>query len=380
MRARAHVTNRHATWLELFFDLVVVVVIAQAAHGIKDHPTMTEIIKNIALFLPVWMIWAGHTVYATRFDTDDVFYRVLTFGQMFAVAVIAVEFHHLGAGHSSVYAAAYVAARLLLLILLLRVHLHLPDMRKATRLYLTGFGIDVLFWLASFAVPAPGRFVLWGIGFSVSMITPWIGWWRKWLAAIPVDATHIPERFGLLNIIVLGEAVVGLVGGLSEIYWTIGVLLTAALGFLSAVVIWWTYFTYLEEVSERISIGSGQPYMYSHIPFILGVAGVGIGLEKLIASAHEPVASSSGVWIYCGGAILWALAFYAIQRASIPDVGTRRLNWHYLWSPLAFMAVAWFGVAWPSLIAQSVITGIFLCLLVLQSLRGREETDLPQDS
>lgn len=376
MRAHAHATHRHATWLELFFDLVFVVVIAQLTHAIKDHLTIAEILKSVALLLPVWWIWAAHAVYATRFDTDDPFYRVMTFGQMFAVAVIAVELHHFDAEHSSVYAAAYVAARLLSLIMLLRVHIYLPDMRTATRLYLTGFSIDVLFWLASFAIPAPGRYVLWGIGFSVVFITPWIGWWRGWLAEIPVDATHIPERFGLLNIIVLGEAVVGVVAGVAGIEWTIKVFLIAALGFTSAIVIWWTYFSYLEKVSKRIAIGSGQPYMYSHIPFILGVAGAGIGVEKLITSANEVSAGSSGVWTYCGGAFLWALSFYAIQQTSVPQAATRQRSRRYLWSLPAFAAVAWFGVTWPSWLAQTVITGIFLFLLVLPSPKAHESNNV----
>lgn len=370
MRATSHASNRHATWLELFFDLVFVVVIAQIVHGIKDHLTVAEIVKGIALFLPVWWIWVGHTVYATRFDTDDVLYRVATFAQMFAVAVLAVELHRFDGAKSTTFAAAFVMARLLLWGLLFRVHVCLPEVRKATTLYLAGFGAGMLFWVASLAVPPPGRYLLWGIGLSIDFLTPWIGWWRKWLLEIPVDATHIPERFGLLNIIVLGETVVGVVAGVARMEWTFEVFLTALLGFVSAVVIWWTYFSYLEDVSEKISIGSGQPYMYSHIPYIIGVAAIGIGVEKLITSAPEPLASSSGVWVYCAGSILWALSFYAIRRVSTPQLDTRRLNLRYLLSLLGFLAVAWFGVAWPSLAVQAVVAGIFLSLLVFPARKA----------
>ena len=104
-------------------------------------------------------------------------------------------------------------------------------------------------------------------------------------------------------------------------------------------------------------------------------AQVGTGMERLIASAQEPVVSSGGLWVYCGGGILWALAFYAIQRVSIPHVLTREMNWRYLWGLLAFIAVAWFGRTWPSLIAQAVITVVILCLLVLSPRPGREETE-----
>ncbi|MEN8184362.1 MAG: low temperature requirement protein A [Myxococcota bacterium] len=368
MRAKAHASHRHATWLELFFDLVFVVAIVQLTHGVKDYLTSAEVIKAIALFLPIWWIWAGHTVYATRFDTDNVLYRILTFTQMFAVVVMAVSLHDFGAERSLDYGAAYVVARATLLFLLWRAHVHVPEVRSATRLYLTGFGVGASLWAISLAVPVPLRYALWVAGFSIDFFTPWLGWWRKWLAEIPVDATHIPERFGLLNIIVLGEAVAGLVAGVSEVEWTIQLLVTAPLGFLTAVVVWWTYFSYLEEAVQGISIGSGQPYMYSHIPFVLGVAGVGIGIEKLIASVNEPVVSAGGVWIYCGGAALWVVSFYAIQLVSTPRVITRRVSWLYLASVVAFGAVAWLGVAWSPLVAQAALAGVFLSLL---AARGR---------
>lgn len=77
--------ERHATWLELFYDLVLVVAVSQVAHVLSLDHSPKGIVIAIGLFVPVWWVWAGHTVYATRFDTDDLVYRLLTFLQMFAI-------------------------------------------------------------------------------------------------------------------------------------------------------------------------------------------------------------------------------------------------------------------------------------------------------
>jgi low temperature requirement protein LtrA len=63
------VRERHATWLELFFDLVFVVAVAQLADGLAEHHDGRGMLEFLALFVPVWWAWAGFTFYANRFDT-----------------------------------------------------------------------------------------------------------------------------------------------------------------------------------------------------------------------------------------------------------------------------------------------------------------------
>jgi low temperature requirement protein LtrA len=52
-------TNRHATWLELFYDLVFVVVIFQLAHNLEEDFSLNGFLGFLALFVPVWWSWTG---------------------------------------------------------------------------------------------------------------------------------------------------------------------------------------------------------------------------------------------------------------------------------------------------------------------------------
>ncbi|HUI37213.1 MAG TPA: low temperature requirement protein A, partial [Gaiellaceae bacterium] len=78
--------DRRATWLELFLDLVFVAAIAQVAATLSADPTAAGFGRYLVLFLPIGWAWAGFTFYATRFDTDDLVYRLLTLLGMFAIA------------------------------------------------------------------------------------------------------------------------------------------------------------------------------------------------------------------------------------------------------------------------------------------------------
>ena len=74
--------ERHASWLELFHDLVFVAVVSQLSENLSHDISWTGILSFIALFIPVWFAWIGATFFASRFGTDDLAHRILTLLQM----------------------------------------------------------------------------------------------------------------------------------------------------------------------------------------------------------------------------------------------------------------------------------------------------------
>jgi hypothetical protein len=52
--------ERHATWTELFFDLVFVVAVAQLAAGLHADATLDGAIAFVGLFAPVWWTWTNY--------------------------------------------------------------------------------------------------------------------------------------------------------------------------------------------------------------------------------------------------------------------------------------------------------------------------------
>src|SRR5512134_1872559 len=94
MTARApHEPHRASTPLELFFDLVFVVAIAQAAaglhHAIAEAHALEGLLGYAMVFFAIWLAWLNFTWFASAYDTDDVPYRVAVFIQMGGALLMA---------------------------------------------------------------------------------------------------------------------------------------------------------------------------------------------------------------------------------------------------------------------------------------------------
>lgn len=227
--AEAERTARKVTWLELFFDLIFVAAVSQVAEPLREHYSFLELARFTPLFVLIWWAWTGHTVFSTRFDTDDVVQRGLTLLQMFAVAVMAANAKDaLDSRSSAGFAAAYAAVRLVLVAQYVRAR-HIVEARPLTTRYLAGHGFAAILWLMSALIPAPGRFWIWAVAFAIDLGTPWLAIPHS--VRIPPDAAHLPERFGLFMLILLGESVVAVMHGMeSQEDWPVSAAISAFLG------------------------------------------------------------------------------------------------------------------------------------------------------
>src|SRR4051812_15927170 len=75
-------SDRHSTWTELFYDVVFVVAVAAVGKRLAEDVSWRGFAEFWLLFLAVWYSWMGHTVYADRFDSDDLIHRGFTGLQM----------------------------------------------------------------------------------------------------------------------------------------------------------------------------------------------------------------------------------------------------------------------------------------------------------
>lgn len=304
--------TRHATWLELFYDLVYVVVIARLAHLITHphghHITLHQYAEFAVLFVPVWWAWTGHTMFQNRFDPDDALHRVLTLLQMLAACFMAVFITRAFGENANAFALSYAAIRILLIVMYCRVHRSNDETADVTRLFITGFSCGVLLWLSSVFVPAPWKFWLWGAGLLIDMVTPWIG--RVRLAKASVHAEHLPERLGLLSIIVLGESIVGIIGGIESSGITYETLLAMAFGFLLLGAIWWLYFHSLEVSLMNAEYTNGQLAIYGHLPVYIGLVTIAAGVKFGISGELSSVETAA---LLCGGMLLFLLPLQIIH-------------------------------------------------------------------
>ena len=83
--------ERKVTWTELFYDLVFVVAVSGLGARLLADPTLRGAAVFTGLFVPLWWAWAGFTLYADRYDTDDLGQRILAVAQMATIALLAAS-------------------------------------------------------------------------------------------------------------------------------------------------------------------------------------------------------------------------------------------------------------------------------------------------
>jgi low temperature requirement protein LtrA len=302
-------TDRHATWLELFYDLVFVVVISQLAHNLEEDFSLYGFLGFLALFVPVWWSWTGAAFYATRFDTDDLGHRILILLQMVGAAALAVNVPDGLGSDSAGFALSYAAIRIILVLEYMRTgrSKFFSSATPLIRRYTRGFLCAAVVWIISAFIPPPFRFVLWGIGLIIDFATP-ISVGRLHSQFAP-HISHLPERMGLFTIIVLGESVLGVVVGVSDIEFDIYSMSTLALGLSIPFSLWWLYFDSVDgapirAIREKGRIGVYSLWLIGHFPLVVAITSVGVGLRHIIPNLHELALSYSEQWLVCGSVAL----------------------------------------------------------------------------
>jgi low temperature requirement protein LtrA len=315
--------GRHATWLELFFDLVFVLAIAELAHYLHDHLTVGGFLGFAFLFLPVWLVWSNFSYYADLFDVDGSLYRVMMLVTMLFSISLAVNINIALDGGSAGFAASYVALRVLLVGLYAWAWRWVEETRALATWHIAGFSAGAVIWAASLLVPESARYWVWGLGLLVEMATPILAQFLV-LDDAPVQRSHLPERFGLFTIVVLGESVLVTGVGVSDTEWATSSVVVAVLGFAAVGCLWWLYFDHVVDesaVEHAFTNGVrellvGFSWAYLHLAIYIGLAATAVGIEFAIEGAIDPTLGSGARAALCGGVGLYLLAVSVLHPLS----------------------------------------------------------------
>ena len=308
-------TDRRVTFLELFFDLVFVVVIAQLAQRLAEHPSWGGVGWFVFLFYAVWSSWINGTLYYDLHGTNDVSVRVFTFLQMLAVAVMAVFVRDVPESGAAGFALAFAANTFVLVVLWFRTGVHDPNHRAASLPYSAAYLVAGLLFAGSAAVEAPWIYWLWAIALGVEAVGQLVAY-RVWTpptdqgGALFAATPSLIERLGLFVIIVLGEVIVGAVNGMAELKpITSQGIVIGLLGVLVAIGLWWVYFDLVS--GHEPTPARTQLWLYLHLPLVIALAAVGAGLLNTVEHSMVPLPTDVR-WLLVG-----ALAFAVACAAAL---------------------------------------------------------------
>ena len=311
--------GRSVSPLELFYDLAYVAVVAQAAHHLADHVSSRGVVEFAVVFALIWIGWINGTLYLELHGREDGRTRTVVFAQMGVLVLLAVFTSEAAGDGGRGFALSYATFQALLTWLWYSVHRQdrhdHPEFLTATRRYVVGVGLSAAIVFASAFLPDDARLVVWA-----GVVIAWIAG----LAALSHPAVGLSrgvqpteslvERFALFTIIVLGEVVFGIVGGLSASEQDLKTIATgmAALGIGFG--LWWIYFDLVGHRPPRHHDRALASWLLSHLPITLAIVAAGAAMVSLIGHAHDPRTPASTAWLLAGAMAVGLLAVTLCTR------------------------------------------------------------------
>ena len=354
------------TFLELFFDLVFVVLVSQLAHHLAANPTWAGVGWFAFLFYAVWTSWINGTYYYDAHGTNDISVRVFTFAQMLTVAVMAVFAGDVPGSGAAGFAIAYGLNSLLLAIMWFRTGLHDPSHRLASNPYSAAYLLGAAIFIASAAVGEPAAYWMWGLALLIESLG-YVVATNRWQPpegqqgeATIATTPSLIERMGLFVIIVLGEVIVDAIDGIADIQpLEVDGVIIGLLGVLVAIGLWWIYF---DLVSHNAPISRlTQTWLYLHFPLLVAIAAGGAGVLNTVEHSTVPLPDSVR-WLLVGSLAMAMVSVSALTltlevRAQHPEV-YRTSGWTLLVSAALMLAVGL--TAWG---AKATLGSMVLLLL-----------------
>lgn len=333
-RASERIEHRTVSFLELFYDLVYVVLIAEVAHVLAGHADLAGFGRFVFLFLIVWWTWLNGTVYHDLHGNNDLRTRVFTFLQMIFVAAMAV-FAHDALGETSVgFALAYAGFYLIFAFLWWRTGVYDPDHSPISRTYAGVFLASAFLVIVSVTLPTPLRFYIWALSLGVSLMLPFFNAWqartnadiRAQLDQAYTVSVSAVERFGLFMIIVLGEVIAGVIRGLQGVHhldWSTGI--TALLGMLIAIGIWWIYFDLISHHQPKAGRNTATGWLNLHLPLAMGITAVGAAVLNVIEHAGTQLPGEVR-WLLVGAVAVVLFSIALLLRTIERTAAERRID------------------------------------------------------
>ncbi|MDP9937889.1 low temperature requirement protein A [Ectopseudomonas alcaliphila] len=325
--------HRTATPLELLFDLVFVIAIAYAAAGLHHAIAGGHITQGIATFIAaffaIWWGWMNFTWFASAYDNDDALYRALTLVIMAGALTVAVGVERLfDSLDLGLIVLGFIIMRVPMAALWLRARRHDSARKTTTLIYATGLLLVQGYWLAIVLMPQNGPglfFISFAIGALLELCVPVIAESR---GETPWHKNHIIERYGLLNIIVMGETLLAGSKALSAAdsgHITLPLLNIALLSLLIIFALWWLYFSKQAQIKDR-AIPHALYWGYGHALIYMAGAAIGSGFAVLVDTETGASSINSTLALY---AICIPISMYIFGIWLIRDIfllrGTAKL-------------------------------------------------------
>ncbi len=274
----ARTTVLAVTWLELFYDLVMVAAIIVFSHGISVDPTPHNILKTVAIFCVLWWVWLITTLLVNVDPTINTVRRGLLFGQMLTMVLLII----VGSHTETEWRDPLSAMIGVLLVLVAIMH----EVTRRTRPELSAFAVPrrnafvVAAALAALSglAPAVGASIMWGVIAVLLVVPVLVDRFDQGVDRPASNLEHLADRLAALTTIVLGESFIRVALTTSGRHLYEINFIIVCLEFVVVCSLWIAYFDDVGVAGMPPGRRRQRWWLLAHLPLHIGIIGTAVGL------------------------------------------------------------------------------------------------------
>jgi low temperature requirement protein LtrA len=254
---------KKVSWLELFYDLVFVALIAQLTYEVANHHTTFTDLYTVGLVgYMTFVAWWGTTVNRNLQDSEGFTDRILIQIQMLFAFLMSITLPGMFEGIVAPFFLSFAAIKALQIYMALRFHRQYPERVPKTKNVLYSIEIATLLWFLAAFAPLPFTYIVASMALMLDIFGPMTK--GEGNTTIMLNVGHMQERLGLFLILVIGESM--LVVALANTAAATGFERPAIVlsGIIMMIGLWWAYFHHLENCGEGKRPKSLFLYLHAH--------------------------------------------------------------------------------------------------------------------
>jgi low temperature requirement protein LtrA len=363
--------ERKTSYLELFFDLVFVFAFTQVTALILEDTSVAGFTRSALVLAMVWWAWSAYTWLTNAVDVESIVTRLIMLAAMAGALFMALAVPDAYQDEAAWFAVAYFVVRVLQSALFSWGTRHDLQELRATLKLAPWFVTAALVALAGGFTDGDVRAYVWSVSITIDVVGTLFVASAGWR----VSPSHFAERFALIVIIALGESIVAIGIGTSGLERDLTFAISVVVALAGVATLWWTYFDFTAIASER-SLRRTPPekrgpmardvFTFFHYPVVLGIIFYAVAAKKTLEHPSDPL-SDAGRW-----ALGLGLAFFLLGLVLGRLRAIRRVAWERVGAAALALVVAVALDGTDAIVTLSVVTGILVVFIVLETARLRE--------
>lgn len=278
------IEDRKVSFIELFYDLAYIAFLSRIGHSFAANISWQGLTSFFLLFIIGWWGWLNGISYHDRHANDDIRSRVFIFLQMFFVIFMSIFSHHAIGKDSTYFILSFIGLQCVITYLWWHTGVIDKDYKPISDIYSTVYCISILLLISSIFMDESIKYFIWLISSLGSLIMALILFdlktkrdvrFRHIMEGVTLSEAFL-ERFSLFTIIVIGEIIFSVVGGVSSSHhFSLQSFYVMVCCMFIATGIWSLYFDFVAENLPSDSNSENYVWLYLHVPLKICITLIG---------------------------------------------------------------------------------------------------------